>query len=84
MWTLNQLADRIDRSTKTARRWTKFLNCPPDQPGHNCNLWSDETADRFFRLYNDFYKHRGTTPEIVKLKALKRYKDKKQLRLPLL
>jgi hypothetical protein len=68
MLTLKQIAARMDCHPKTAKRWWKKLNVPPDVFGHGPHKWHEDTADRLVKRYNDFYAKKGTTAQIVRLK----------------
>jgi hypothetical protein len=68
MKTLKEIAAILDCHPRTAKKWWKKMNIPPDVPGHGPHRWEDETAARFIQRYKDYFKSRGTTPQICRLK----------------
>lgn len=80
---------------RTAWRWIQKLNAQlaaldkddsvlpdvPSSPGRGGapNRWHDKTADRIISLWEQFYKTRGTTPQIVRAKYAGDLFDARQL-----
>ena len=80
MHQLKDIAARMDNAcTRTAKRWWKKLNVPPDVTGHGPHRWHDASADRIVKLWEGFYKSRGTTPQIVKAKYAGKFTDNRQM-----
>lgn len=81
MLTLKEIAAQMDCHERTAKRWWKKLGVPPDVIGHGAHKWKERTAARLLKLYADFYKSRGTTPQITRAKYMGDLYDARQLTL---
>ena len=82
MHQLKDIARRMDNChVRTAKRWWKKLNIPPDVIGHGPHRWYDRTADRLIKLWEDFYNSRGTTLAITRAKYQGDLFDARQLEL---
>jgi len=82
--TVKQIAARedVDVSPWTVKRWLKKFCIKPDQKGHGPDKYKFTTATNFVKLFNDFYKANGTTPQIARAKFAGKLKDTNQLPLP--
>jgi len=79
MFTLKDLAREMDCHPRTAKRWWKKLGVPPDVTGHGAHKWRVTTAARLLKLWADYYKSRGTTPQIVRAKYAGDLHDARQI-----
>ncbi|MEI6193608.1 MAG: hypothetical protein WCS42_04685 [Verrucomicrobiota bacterium] len=83
MLTIKEIAarDDVDCHPKTVKKWLGYFGILPDQRGHGPNKFKHTTATRFVKLFNDFFKSRGTTPQIVKAKYAGKFSDARQMNL---
>jgi hypothetical protein len=81
MFVLKDIAAAMDCHPDTAWRWSKRLRVPPDVVGHGAHRWKEKSFRRLIKLYEDYFKQRGTTPKIVREKFAGKLTDRQQLQL---
>ena len=90
MFRLKDIAAAMDNChERTAERWWKHLDAEcrrggwppvgPDVVGHGANKWKPSTFRRLIKLWEDYYKARGTTPQIVRARYAGELFDARQL-----
>ena len=68
LYRLKDIAAAMDCHERTAKRWWKRLQVPPDVRGHGPHRWHEATFQRLMHLWKTYYNQRGTTPQIVRAK----------------
>ena len=80
MFTIKDIATRLDRHPRSAERWWRRLMVPPDLPG-NPKLWEEASVNELLRRYKLFWQLRGSTPQLEREKYAGTRTDKQQLDL---
>jgi hypothetical protein len=83
LYRLKDIAQAMDCCERTAKRWWKKLDVPPNITGHGPHRWKPRRFKLLLRLWEAYCTRYGTTPQIMIQKHAGRYTDGAQLEFSL-